>query len=237
MMQDVAPKVIRLGKQRYDGAWKRRLAQGLCGECGQEPYVPGRQRGRLCSAKRHANYKARREKAIEENRCLTVGCGEPIDKNARCVQCREKTKAGIRKYRQHRLANGCCEYCGSHLSGRKKVCDECCCKRLAKTHTGDRENWPQLMALFKEQGGRCAFTGIPIEIGVNASIDHIVPRGKSGANAVENFQWVHICMNVLRRNIDEAEFMVILEEFLSTMLGTPWVCPKRPHPKVGELAR
>ncbi len=216
-----------LGVQSEETIYRKRLAQGLCRDCGLEPQKPGKQRGPICSAMIHANYKARRERAIRENRCIAVGCDRPIEKNARCHECRNKAAAITRGYRIRRLENGCCEHCGYDVGGRKKVCDSCCCRKLAQIHTGDRNNWPLLMSLFDSQDRRCAYTGIPIEIGVNASIDHIVPRSKGGSDKIENFQWVHLCMNVLRRNQDEDVFINILEEFLGAMLGTPWTCPKR----------
>ncbi len=40
------------------------------------------------------------------------------------------------------------------------------------------------------QGGRCALTGGLLLPGVNASVDHIVPRSAGGTSDETNLQWV-----------------------------------------------
>ena len=65
----------------------------------------------------------------------------------------------------------------------------------AGEHTGSKENWREIKEILIKQDYRCAYTGVKLVIGVNASIDHIVPRCKGGKDTVDNIQWVDKIVN------------------------------------------
>jgi 5-methylcytosine-specific restriction endonuclease McrA len=65
------------------------------------------------------------------------------------------------------------------------------------------------MAQYEAQGRRCYYTGGEIEWGVNASIDHVVPRSKGGTDAADNIRIVHITVNKAKNALDEGEFLAM----------------------------
>ena len=70
-----------------------------------------------------------------------------------------------------------------------------------------RANGSVLELLFEAQGRRCALTGVLLVPGVNASIDHKVPRAKGGSDDIDNLQWVDLKVNLMKRDMDIHEFL------------------------------
>lgn len=64
------------------------------------------------------------------------------------------------------------------------------------------------------KNSRCPYTGIKLIPGVNASLDHIVPKCNGGSDELSNLQWVHIWINKMKFCSDEDEFVRKLDEFL-----------------------
>lgn len=62
---------------------------------------------------------------------------------------------------------------------------------------------------FDEQGGMCALTGWPMELGKTASLDHIVARARGGPNTVSNLRWVHASVNYAKRTMSDEEFVAM----------------------------
>ena len=75
----------------------------------------------------------------------------------------------------------------------------------------------QLLELFKHQGGVCGYTGLPIVIGANASIDHKQPKSKGGTDELQNLHWVHYQINMMKGDMDLLEFIEVLK-LLATSL-------------------
>jgi len=206
---------------------RKRIAMGLCRECGVKAVVSGRQRCIDCFKRLNAGYQRRRQKAIMAGVCIRVGCGRPIERNAFCKECRDKVRKTVRHCRVKRLARGLCGDCGVDVEGRRIICDACHCKRLAKSVLGNREKWVELMAIYQQQEGKCAYSGVRLVMGVDASIDHILPKGRGGTNEISNLQWVHWFVNVFRRHRDEREFIGMFEAFMQAATNTAWKCPKQ----------
>lgn len=62
----------------------------------------------------------------------------------------------------------------------------------------------QLHALWLEQGGRCALTGLVID-GV-PHLDHKVPVAAGGGHTIDNLQWVSPAANMAKLDRSVAEF-------------------------------
>jgi 5-methylcytosine-specific restriction endonuclease McrA len=77
--------------------------------------------------------------------------------------------------------------------------------------------WPLLLDLLERQNRRCTYSGIPIELGKTASLDHIVAKSKGGKNTIENLQWVHIWINKMKNTMSNDEFVTALDEFSSQL--------------------
>ncbi len=92
------------------------------------------------------------------------------------------------------------------------VCEECWFRRKGWGASGRRRHsgripWQQLRDLFYVQGGKCAYTGEPLVIGVNASLDHRVPISRGGTHTIENVQWVSMRINFMKTEMTHDEFI------------------------------
>lgn len=72
-----------------------------------------------------------------------------------------------------------------------------------------------LKRLWLDQKGRCALTGDVLQPGVNASLDHIVPRSKDGQSIAKNLQWVLLSVNVAKQELDVVEFVELCRKITS----------------------
>lgn len=104
----------------------RRMQQGLCVECGENPPVRGILRCDAC--KRMLSDRARRRVEERARSGLCVSCGKRPARSDRatCELCCLKTANTIRRARKRRTADGLCSDCGlaPALPGLK-VCTAC----------------------------------------------------------------------------------------------------------------
>jgi 5-methylcytosine-specific restriction endonuclease McrA len=153
-------------------------------------------------------YEERRKKGLCGN------CGrKPIEVKgkAMCQQCLDHRKQRYRKA----IQDGRCEKCGKPSGNGKTKCKTCVLKNAAYTHLGSRKRWKELEALYESQNGACAITGVCIEIGVNAHVDHIIPKSKGGAiNDISNLQYLHQIANMTKGNSSDEEFREPFETFI-----------------------
>ena len=52
-------------------------------------------------------------------------------------------------------------------------------------------------------------------IGINASLDHKIPKAKKGNNDIENLCWVDWKINLMKRDLDMNEFVVLCKKVIS----------------------
>jgi 5-methylcytosine-specific restriction endonuclease McrA len=109
---------------------------------------------------------------------------------------------------------GLCTNCGKNkaIDGRVS-CQECSLKSVARS-VGDRSKWKELKNLYESQNGICSYFCIPITIGVDASIDHIIPKSKGGTDDISNLQWTHIWANKMKNDDDHNVFLEKLKEII-----------------------
>lgn len=82
-------------------------------------------------------------------------------------------------------------------------------KKAAHDATGKISDWMALAEIFEAQGARCAYTGAPLVLGVNASVDHIVPRTRGGGDELRNLHWTTLVVNRAKRELTEEEFFAL----------------------------
>ncbi|WP_435022405.1 HNH endonuclease [Tundrisphaera sp. TA3] len=113
---------------------------------------------------------------------------------------------------------GCCIVCGKERDNKSVTCEKCIKKNYAKSILGSTKKAHVIEELFNSQNRRCAYTGLRLELGVNASLDHIIPRSQGGSNDPSNLQWVHKWVNYMKSTTPSDEFLEQLNRFVYALL-------------------
>lgn len=147
---------------------------------------------------------------------LCYDCGTPVATgHIKCQKCLDQTNKRGNLRRAKRQDAGLCIECGNHPAKNKSgSCEICTLKKAAKHHFGSVKHYKELMKLFLKQKGICVYTGIPLKLGENASLDHRIPRAKGGKDEIQNLQWIHKAVNTIKGDLDEAEFLAMFREFI-----------------------
>lgn len=134
--------------------------------------------------------------------------GDPVKRRADRVRYE-------RERQERRRKAGICKVCPLPITGECRFClyhwihD-------AKKYTGhnDPEFILGLIQKLKDQGYRCAVTGDLITPGLNASLDHIVPRSAGGEATLDNLQWVTKQVNTAKSNLSSQEFIELCRKVI-----------------------
>lgn len=126
---------------------------------------------------------------------------------SKCKECVSLTKKPTKHYYHERKAANQCVKCGSNDLITNIHCLDCWYKDRAAMRGGGVCTLPLLKALWEQQRGRCFYTGIPLVPGINASLDHQIPRSKGGTNDISNLKWVDLKINVLKSTMTHKEFI------------------------------
>jgi 5-methylcytosine-specific restriction endonuclease McrA len=97
--------------------------------------------------------------------------------------------------------------CGRARDGNGVLCTPHMFQTAARRWLGDSSKWEDLRSLLESQGYRCAYTGAELFVGKNASIDHIEPRARGGADEISNLQWVSWEANRAKTDLSHDEFL------------------------------
>ena len=116
--------------------------------------------------------------------------------------------------RQHRLiTEGLCRGCGKVPPLANRVlCETCHLKQSARTALGSTKHWEALRDILISQGYRCTYTGQVLELGVNASVDHILPKSRYPERRfdITNIEWISRGVNVAKNAQTPEEFLALV---------------------------
>lgn len=112
-----------------------------------------------------------------------------------------------------------CDKCHEKNVGKSKLCEVCSLKRTSCDLFGTEKRWQHLAALLQKQNFTCPYTGIKLFIGVNASIDHKIPKALDGGNDLGNLEWVHIWINKMKYVALPEEFNDEFDVFLEKTIA------------------
>lgn len=194
------------------GTTETRISNGLCPRCGK-PAVNGKRRCERCLSKDRNRCRERALSLVSEGRCAK--CGIPVESNKRkCIECINNGRQSQIRYAAKCAQQGKCYRCKHSALDGNVLCRSCLLKNLSLNATGTRDNADALDSLLNKQNFTCPYTGIKIDVGNNASIDHIIPRSKGGSDTIDNLQWVHFGINLLKADMDQNVFVNYFDIFL-----------------------
>lgn len=181
--------------------------QGICTSCFREPAM-GDICPCLCETCRTKRLDRRRA-SIESKKTnrLCIECGEPsLPSKNYCLRHFDIAKERHKNRRTRLIRENRCTICSQPASVSQR-CETCILKSAANELWGEVGRWVDLKKLYDEQSGLCCYFGEPITIGVDASVDHKIPKCRGGTNELSNLQWVSNYANVMKWTKTHEEFV------------------------------
>jgi len=202
------------------------MAKGLCTKCG-EPTQSKQGYCRKCANEYTSNLRANwtQEKIEEERQKAKLRWAKkPL---AYRQEAHKKWKAGLSPEELLEFKQGRRLYAKEQRRLRPKFFEEedkadygttkLCLKhwidiitragnRRCKTHLAPAD----ILALWNSQKDACAVTGLKLIPGINAHLDHIIPRAKGGKHEIGNLRFVHETFNRMKDALLDSE----VKEFL-----------------------
>jgi len=163
----------------------------ICTECNDKPAAKDRT---VCNQCKSKSFKTR---AITNGKCTK--CNKPHTEDGRlCKNC----KIYYAQDRIKRKEAGLCIKCGMNPPNNSSRCDSCCFTSMAQGKT----NKKLIEEAWVEQNGICSLSGQPIELGLNASLDHIIPKNKGGTEEKNNLRIADVYVNKAKNDLLDSVF-------------------------------
>lgn len=191
--------------------YKKYKRRGLCYRCGKKKDAVSSS-CHLCEICRKKKNKASNKiRAYKKRHRLCRDCGSKLVRtdNLLCERCKEKARiAQLKRTRRYAKA-GLCKHCRNvaTLRDKSKVCENCWFKATALTATRSGKDGPALKAIIEKQNYTCVYSGLPLVLGKNAHVDHIIPVSRGGLRHISNVQWLDAVVNRMKQNLTESEFL------------------------------
>lgn len=196
----------------------------FCTECGRDA-EPKMRMCASCQSKNRTKVRSRKDVRRQAGKCAIGSCDNSklLDRDL-CKSC-SKASRDYKNRRSVSLAKqGLCASCGQepHMSiygdSRPDImtrqCQICYLKLTSCGRFGSIKYWEVLLDLLKDQEYCCAYTGDRLVLGVNDSIDHILPRSRYPDLTFDpsNLQWVTRVINTMKLNLLDCEFLTEVEK-------------------------
>jgi len=201
--------------------WKLKAKlEKLCIDCGTALEETVKiQRCSVCN-KKHIERANNRIKNVRRkpNSGMCHQCGKKSSKRI-CDECKAKNKKYHIKYDKKKYENykknGVCVKCGAKRLLNQLVCEVHYFRNISKASTGTEKNWKELKTKLEVQKNKCFYTNDKLILGINTSIDHIIPKSKNGNNNLENLVWCTLEVNLAKRNLDDKSFVELCKKVLN----------------------
>lgn len=211
----------------YAKKWReQRRIDGLCVNCDNQSQIE-KIRCLQCSQVQNEKTKERRDAKKKQGRCKCCEEKSLLGK----VVC-QKHLDEHKKWRDDEIIRrrklGLCNYFGCKTSAivdenRKfGLCEQHYLQTLSRSHFNNCKRWQELKEIFYNNPV-CPYTGIKLKLGVNASLDHIIPKAKKGTNDKHNLQFVYCFddfdVNRMKGEMTSDEFKKAIDVLSTHMRG------------------
>ena len=191
-----------------------RRAKGLCYHC-DTPARPGRTK---CTV--HANYYVRTMQERNQEHEATGICRrchkDPVTKennfntnSVYCSKCLKLVSSKLICRSKENVVRGLCK-CGLKRAGKTKLCFKhlITSKLRRALKRGPTKIERQLIVdKLSSLDHKCAYSGKELVMGVNATLDHIIPISKNGERSINNLTWADDSVNRAKRAMLVPEFL------------------------------
>ncbi len=111
---------------------------------------------------------------------------------------------------------GFCRFCSNEKLENQKTCTTCYLKVMSKNNLNDRSLHVQLYNKLIEQDFKCYITGRELVLGLNASLDHVIPRSKDKelSKKIDNLKWCDKSVNFVKRDLTIDEFISLCRDVI-----------------------
>lgn len=166
------------------------------------------------AARSRANY-TRRQKMIAEGICTYCQKKPPESGYRACRPCLDNVAQRTRKRRDRLIQELKCirrgkRRCLPAMEGRtESFCETCYFRNAAGNRMGNVKAWDVIRNKFYAQESRCAYTGEAITLGLNDSLDHVLPvsRYPELRGDPNNVVWVTRKVNCMKWDSTRDEFL------------------------------
>ena len=150
-------------------------------------------------------------KSLRRKQHVCTDCGQPCDVLKRCTECHKRALETGKRIRDGHVILGLCRQCGvAAVAGQ--LCLKHWYHRMGRrSGLKPAESEQILSTLWATQCGKCVYTGIELHPGVNASLDHKVPKSAGGRTDMSNLQWVTDAVNIAKATLSEDDFLSLCE--------------------------
>lgn len=114
-----------------------------------------------------------------------------------------------KSWMERQRKKGRCIFCSKKSLEHSKMCEKHYFKMRASGTLKNREMAEEIKALFYFQDCRCYISGIKLVLGLNDSLDHIIPvsRAPELIDDIRNLRWCDRKVNMIKRDLTYEEFL------------------------------
>ena len=138
-------------------------------------------------------------------KCSNCKKRDPKPNRKLCKVCSDSLVASTKRQNKSLREQGLCIACREPSNGCLR-CSKCALKN-ALGRSNLNATIDDLFQLLEDQKHCCAYTGLAIQAGVNAAVDHKQPKSKGGSGELQNLHWVESNINKLKGNMLHDEFI------------------------------
>ncbi|MCK9458317.1 MAG: hypothetical protein M0R80_01585 [Proteobacteria bacterium] len=198
-------KCLAKARERSNERYKKMKQERKCKTCFGSMQEEKGIYCKKCKQEKKDTYTRRKQQGL----CVTCGSNKATT-TQKCDECHQAYLVNVNAKKQKRLSEGRCAYCEN-----KRINGQTCLKHYlqitSQSHFKNISKANDLYNLFLKQNGICPYTGKKLTLGVDASLDHIVPKSRGGSEDVSNLQWVYNQVNFMKIDMFENEFLNLVE--------------------------